>query len=131
MYEKYRNRASFYIVYIQEAHPVDLWQTASNERDNVLLRSPRTEADRFENASQCVRKLGVRIPALIDGMDDKTEHVYTGWPERLYVIAPGGRIVYKSEAGPYGFSPKVMEVQLRRVLQPDMTAAKAPTTQAT
>ncbi|MCU1276042.1 MAG: deiodinase, iodothyronine, type [Bryobacterales bacterium] len=91
----------------------------------MLLHSPRTDADRFENASQCVRKLGVHIPALIDGIDDKTEHVYTGWPERLYVIAPGGRIVYKSDAGPYGFSPKLMELQLRRVLQPETTAAKS------
>jgi len=77
-----------------------------------------------------VRKLGVRIPALIDGIDDKTEQVYTGWPERLYVVAPGGRIVYKSEAGPYGFSPKAMELALHRVLQPDMTAAKSQTTVA-
>jgi len=84
----------------------------------VLLRSPRTDADRFENASQCVRKLGIRIPALIDGVDDTTERVYTGWPERLYVIAPGGRIVYKSQAGPYGFSPKTMESRLRQVLSP-------------
>jgi hypothetical protein len=88
----------------------------------VLLHSPRTDADRFENASQCVRKLGVRIPALIDGMNDQTERVYTGWPERLYVIAPGGRIVYKSEAGPYGFFPKAMELALGGILQPDMTA---------
>jgi hypothetical protein len=43
----------------------------------------------------------------------------------LYVIAPGGRIVYKSEAGPYGFSPKAMELQLRLVLQPGMSAAKS------
>jgi len=116
LYEKYKDRISFYIVYIKEAHPVDLWQTAANPRDGVLLSSPRTEGERFENASQCVRKLGIRIPALIDGIEDATENAYTGWPERLYVIAPGGRIVYKSGAGPYGFSPKAMEPHLRQVL---------------
>jgi type I thyroxine 5'-deiodinase len=88
----------------------------SNERDHVLLYSPRTDADRFENAGQCVRKLGIRIPALIDGIDDRTELAYTGWPERLYVIAPGGRIVYKSEPGPFGFKPKTMEAHLCKVL---------------
>lgn len=102
---------------------MDLWQTPSNERDKVLLHSPRTEAERFDNAGQCVRKLGIRIPALIDSMNDQTEHTYTGWPERLYVIARGGRIVYKSEAGPYGFFPAAMELALRRVLQPDVAAA--------
>ena len=115
LYDNYKDRASFYIVYIKEAHPVDLWQMPSNERDHVLLYSPRTDADRFENAGQCVRKLGIRIPALIDGIDDRTELAYTGWPERLYVIAPGGRIVYKSAPGPFGFKPKTMETYLSKV----------------
>jgi len=88
----------------------------SNERDHVLLHSPRTEAERFDNASQCVRKLGIQIPALIDGLADRTEAAYTGWPERLYVVARGGRIVYKSAAGPYGFSPPEMERSLRQLL---------------
>ena len=108
----------FYIVYIKEAHPIDLWQTASNERDHVLLRSPRSESERFEDAGQCVRRLGVRIPAVIDGMEDKTEAAYTGWPERLYVVARGGRIVYKSAAGPYGFLPREMETHLHQLLAP-------------
>jgi len=88
----------------------------SNERDNVLLYSPRTDEQRFENAGQCVRRLGIHVPALIDGIDDRVEQAYTGWPERLFVIAPGGRIVYKSAAGPFGFAPKDMEASLRTVL---------------
>jgi len=93
-----------------------LWETPSNARDHVLLRSPRTEGERFDDAGLCVRKLGIRMPAVIDGMDNDTERAYTAWPERLYVVGPGGRIVYKSEPGPYGFTPKTMETYLRRVL---------------
>jgi len=104
------------MVYIKEAHPVDLWQTRANLRDGVLLASPRTEADRSSNASQCVRNLGIRIPAVIDGINDNVERDYTGWPERLYVIVPGGRVVYKSKPGPFGFSPKAMEPYLRQAL---------------
>ena len=95
---------------------MDLWQMPSNERDHVLLYSPRTDADRFENAGQCIRKLGIRIPALIDSIDDRTEMAHTGWPERLYVIARGGGVAYKSEPGPFGFKPKLMETCLRKVL---------------
>ncbi len=119
LYDKYRDRAAFYIVYIKEAHPIDLWQMPSNERDHVLLYSPRTDGERFENAGQCVRKLGIRIPALIDGIDDRTEGVYTGWPDRLYVIAAGGRIVYKSGPGPFGFTPQEMETHLRQMVSPE------------
>jgi type I thyroxine 5'-deiodinase len=87
----------------------------SNNRDHVLLRSPRTEAERFDVAGQCVRKLGIRIPAVIDSLADRTEAAYTGWPERLYVIARGGRIVYKSTPGPFGFSPSELEPYLHNL----------------
>lgn len=118
LYDKYRDRAAFYIVYIQEAHPIDLWQMQSNVRDHVLLYSPRTDSDRFENASLCVRNMGIHIPALVDSIEDRVERAYTGWPDRLYVIAAGGRIAYKSGAGPFGFTPKNMEPHLRQVLIP-------------
>jgi hypothetical protein len=118
LYDKYRDRAAFYIVYIQEAHPIDLWQMQSNVRDHVLLYSPRTDGDRFENASLCVRNMGIHIPALVDSIEDRVERAYTGWPDRLYVIAAGGRIAYKSGAGPFGFTPKNMEPHLRQVLIP-------------
>ena len=112
------------MVYIKEAHPIDLWQTRANLRDGVLVSSPRTEADRSSNASQCVRNLGIRLPALIDGINDNVERDYTGWPERLYIIVPGGRVVYKSKPGPFGFSPKAMEPYLRQALA--LAAAPQP-----
>ena len=82
----------------------------------MLLHSPRTADERFENAGQCVRKLGIQVPAVIDGLEDRTEFAYTGWPERLYVVARGGQIVYKSAAGPFGFLPREMEGHLQKLL---------------
>ena len=92
-------------MYILEAHPTDVWQMQSNVRDGVLFRSPRDEAERATVAGACVRKLGIKFPALIDGLDNRVETAYTGWPDRLYLIAPGGRVVYKSKPGPFGFHP--------------------------
>ena len=57
-------------------------------------------------AGACVRKLGIKIPALIDGFDNRVESTYTGRPDRLYLIGQGGRILYKSEPGPFGFHPQ-------------------------
>ena len=93
------------MIYIQEAHPTDLWEMSSNVRDGVLLPSPRTDAEREATASACVRNLGIRIPALRDGIANRTEREYTGWPDRLYLIARGGRVLYKSAPGPFGFDP--------------------------
>ena len=81
-------------MYIEEAHPSDIWQTTANVRENVVFRSPRSNGERFEVAGSCVRKLGIRFPALIDGIDNTVERLYTGWPDRLYLIDRDGRVVY-------------------------------------
>jgi len=89
---------------------------ASNVRDGVLFRDPRSEAERTGVAESCVRKLGIRFPAVVDGINDSVEKEYTGWPDRLYLIGRDGRVVYKSEPGPFGFHPKELEHALRAVL---------------
>lgn len=106
---------AFYIIYIQEAHPTDLWQLPSNVREGVLFSSPRTDEERNSTALACVRKLGIRIPALLDSIDNRAEQAYTGWPDRLYLIAAGGRVAFKSEAGPFGFSPARLEAALQKL----------------
>ena len=89
----------------------------SNIRDGVVFRSPRSEGERFQVADSCVRTLGVRIPALIDGMDNTVEQAYTGWPDRLYLIDRAGRVVYKSRPGPFGFEPAGLEAAIRELLE--------------
>lgn len=100
---------SFFVVYIQEAHPTDLWQLPSNIRDGVLFASARTSEERTSTADACVRTLGIEIPALLDHIDNRTERAYTGWPDRLYLIGSDGRVEFKSGPGPYGFAPKELE----------------------
>ena len=86
----------------------------SNVKDGVLFASPRNEAERSAVAGTCVRKLGIKFPALIDGFDNRVEAAYTGWPDRLYLIAPGGRVLYKSKPGPFGFDPDQLAAAIRR-----------------
>ena len=116
MYEQYKDRAAFYVVYIEEAHPTDGWQMPSNIKDAVLVSSARTLDERGEDARVCVVKLGIKIPAVVDDMQDSTEQAYTGWPDRLYVIDSAGRVAFKSKAGPFGFHPEDMSAALRQVL---------------
>ncbi len=85
----------------------------SNVRDGVLFRSPRDEEERASVAGACVRKLGIKFPALIDNFDNRAEIAYTGWPDRLYLIAPGGRVLYKSKPGPFGFHPNDLAAGLQ------------------
>ena len=52
------------------------------------------------------------VPLVVDGMDDEVGHLYSGMPDRLYVIGRDGRVVYKSGRGPFGFIPAEMEQAL-------------------
>jgi hypothetical protein len=116
LYKKYGDRTAFYIIYIQEAHPVDAWQMDVNVKEGALLATTKTLADRTQAADTCLIKLGLDLPALVDGPDDKVERAYTGWPDRLYVVDKDGRIAFKSAAGPFGFKPEDVETTLRKLL---------------
>jgi hypothetical protein len=91
------------VIYITEAHPSDVWQMQSNIKDKVVFARPKDETERALVAGACIRKLGIKIPALIDEFGNSTEQAYTGWPDRLYAIDAKGRITYKSKPGPFGF----------------------------
>ncbi len=116
LYERYSDRAAFYIVYIEEAHPTDAWQMAINVKQKVLFRNPVTETERSQVATSCVKNLGIRIPALVDDLNNSTERAYTAWPDRLYLIDAKGQVVYKSDPGPFGFDAKRLETELARLL---------------
>jgi hypothetical protein len=89
----------------------------SNVRDHVLFASPTNEAERFNVAGACVRRLGIKFPALVDSFDNHVETAYTGWPDRLYLIAPGGSVLYKSAPGPFGFHPNDLAAALRSAVK--------------
>ena len=107
----------FYAVYILEAHPSDVWQMQSNIRDNVVFASPRSEGERNSLAQSCVRKLGIKFPALVDDYSNVVEQAYTGWPDRTYLLDSSGRVAYKSKAGPFGFTPSELQASLERIVR--------------
>jgi len=114
LYDRYRDRAAFFIVYIGEAHPSDGWQMPNNLKDRIIVSSPMNASERAAIAGLCMSKLELTVPAIVDTFDDATEKAYTGWPERLYLIDRAGRIAYKSRPGPYGFRLADVEAALER-----------------
>jgi len=88
----------------------------SNIKQHVVFTSPKNIEERTEVAGACVRNLHLQIPALLDGFDNPTERAYTGWPDRLYIIDRSGKVAFKSQPGPFGFSPMKMNEALRKQL---------------
>ncbi len=114
MHAQYGERVRFQTVYIREAHPLDEWQMDSNEKEDVCYRQPKSLGDRLLIANDFVKRFSFPIPLAVDGMDDRVEKVYAGWPERFYIIDRKGVIVYKGEPGPFGFHPEEVEAWLKK-----------------
>ena len=106
---------AFLVVYITEAHPSDVWQMESNIKDKVVYATPKSEEDRAFIAGACVRKLGIKFPAVLDEFGNSTEKAYTGWPDRIYLIDQNGRVAYKSRPGPFGFKAKELAAALAKL----------------
>ena len=104
------------MVYITEAHPSDVWQMQSNVRDKVVFASPKNEEERASVAGACVRKLGIKFPAVLDEFGNSTEQVYTGWPDRIYLVDQNGRVAYTRRPGPFGFKSEELSQALARVV---------------
>jgi hypothetical protein len=105
------------VVYILEAHPTDVWQTESNFRDKVLFATPQSEEERALVAGACVRKLGIKFPAVLDEFGNSSEQAYTGWPDRIYLVGTDRRILYKSKPGPFGFNPEELRSALSKLFR--------------
>lgn len=118
LYDQYGNRVPFLVVYITEAHPSDVWQMESNIKDKIVFASPKNEEERALIAGACVRKLGIKFPALLDEFGNSTEKAYTGWPDRIYLIDQNGRVAYKSRPGPFGFKSDELASALAKLPKP-------------
>jgi hypothetical protein len=81
----------------------------SNDRVGVAVAQPKAQFERNAVATQCHDLLEMNMPTLVDGIDDRVGHAYSGMPDRLYVIDRQGKVAFKSGRGPFWFNPAEME----------------------
>jgi hypothetical protein len=117
LYHRYKDRATFVMVYVREAHPTDGWRMSSNDRVGVVTPQPRTYDERVSVAQTCGKLLALSFPMLVDTIDDRAGSLYSGMPGRFYLIDRSGRIAFKNGRGPYGFKPAELETSLVLLLQ--------------
>jgi len=122
------DRANFLMVYVREAHPEEGWKMESNTKAGVTVAQPKSFAERVEVAGRFCARLEPSMPVVVDDVNDSVGHAYSAMPARLYLVDRGGRIVYKSGRGPFGFKPRELEQALAMHLlesSPDSPAAAA------
>ncbi len=121
VYEKYRDRVEFIVVYVKEAHASDRWglgrsrtqrlvHELSGDLARIDVREPVTLEQRRRVAASCQANLfdGV-VPLYVDQMDNRVASLYTARPTRIYFIDREGRVIYNPGIGPFGFSQDHLE----------------------
>lgn len=102
--QRYQDSVEFFVVYVQEAHPTDGWQTDSNVEEGILFRQHRSYAEREEAAQSCSIGLQIGLPVLIEEMDNAIDEAYGAAPERLCLVDVDGKVAYHGGAGPHFFN---------------------------
>ena len=117
LYELYADRVAFFIVYIKEAHPEDGWVVTVNRHEGISVVDPMSQQERDDVARSCIVHSAVRIPTLVDSMDNAVARAYGGWPDRLYLIGGDGTITFQGGPGPFGFLPDQLEAAIEAELR--------------
>lgn len=105
------------VVYVREAHPVGDFPIGANKKDGVIYTAPQTYEQRKEIAKACEVGLSLKIPIIVDKMDDAVERAYQGHPDRLYIVGEDGKLVYVGGKGPSYFWPKEAKKALDKYLR--------------
>lgn len=108
---------AFCVVYIKEAHPSDGWRMPQNDRSGIDVNQPKTETERIQVAQTACKALKLSMPCLIDDMLNSTDQAWSGWPDRLFVVAHDGLVAYRGEPGPRGFDAKAWEVAIKIAIE--------------
>lgn len=116
LYESYKGRVQFFLIYIREAHPTDGWVMPGNQ---FVVKSPKTIEERRGIARDFAKRINVPMPILVDTHDDKVERTYACWPNRMFILDAQGKIADKGMAGPGGTAASAQRAPqvLDRLLQ--------------
>ena len=112
----------FIIVYTIDAHPAGSASPYSNKewtstysRDKVgnPVAQPLTYEERLVLARQTVVEAGIKVPVLVDEMDNPVWCTYGPTPDIAYLVGTDGRIIAKQ---PW-YDPQQMETALTHYLK--------------
>ena len=113
MWERWRDQVEFVVVYIREAHPEEGWVVSMNRAEEILVNDPGTTDERVDVATTCALRLKIRMPVVVDDVDDAVANAYGALPDRLYLIGRDGKVAFQGDRGPFGFEPAALEAAIK------------------
>jgi peroxiredoxin len=99
-YAQFKDRAQLFLVYINEAHPIDGLQAPGNEVAGIRVRAPHSYEERRKVAHTACSLLKTTLPCLVDDIDNTVNKAYSAWPDRFYLIDTQGKVAFISRPRP-------------------------------
>jgi len=111
MYNKYKDKAEFLIVYITEAHAKDEWPVGKSVS---FCDQPKVLEERCVLARKYNDENELSIPMGVDLMCNGFENVFAAWPVRFYVVKEG-KLVWKAQPNleHYAYDPTELSKWLK------------------
>ena len=91
------------------------WVVSHNRDAGITINDPTNTAERVEVAASCALNLKIRMPVVVDDVDDGIAAAYGALPDRLYLVAQGGQIAFQGDEGPWGFDPKALDAAIQKL----------------
>jgi hypothetical protein len=86
----------------------------SNVDQGVCYPQPTSLKQRLAIASDFAQRFKFPLPMGVDPMGDVADHLYSGWPERLYIVDESGKLVYCGGMGPFNYNPAEVRTWLAK-----------------
>ena len=84
---------------------------------HVRVQQPKKFEERLDVALQCARAIELKVPLLIDGVDNAAAHAFGGTLGRVYVLDRNARVVYRSGPLVLDFNTEELEKRLAGILR--------------
>ena len=99
----------------------------SNVDQGICYPQPKTFPERVAIANDFVKRFHFPIPIGIDLMSNASDHAYSAWPERIYIIDESGKIVYRGGLGPFDYHPAEARAWLAKRFPQTASASRQAT----
>ena len=116
IYNVYKDQVEFLCIYTREVHPSDGWQVPDSFEAGNIVPEPVTTVERTVVESDCQICLDIKMPLLIDSIDNEVEEKYISLPMRLFVIGSDGKVIYTGGRGPREFDPDSWEANIKQLI---------------
>ena len=119
--EKFSDEYHIALLYVVDAHPKgddspysgNEWIPRENFRDNILIPQPKNLTQRTDRANQLNELLKLKMPILVDNMENQNWSALGKFPNAGILIDTTGQVIYKQKKFKARLMAKIMKTYIK------------------